>query len=265
MSFPPTATATATASDSNTTATASTATIKYLDNFSLGKEYDHLFKCLLLGDSATGKSSLCDRQVERTFDMSHQSIPTCGVDFKVQAFEWEGKVVKLQVWDTAGQERFRAIVNSYYRNASGILLCYDISDPTTAENVKAWLIEIEKYAPVDIPVVLCGTKVDLKSDFFQSENVKLSGEIIADILQSYPEIKHHCMTSAKTGEGVEDAFLKLVDCMLKQEAHTKRVRESQNLDELFVQDDTMWGKSWKTACGIVKKPYSALIAGACGT
>lgn len=250
---------------SNTT-TSTSSSIKYIDNFSLGKEYDHLFKCLLLGDSATGKSSLCERQVERYFDLNHQSIPTCGVDFKVQAFDWEGKLVKLQIWDTAGQERFRAIVNSYYRGASGILLCYDITDPTTAENLKAWLIEIEKYAPVDIPIVLCGTKVDLQSDPYQTENLRLCQEILSDIMESYPEIQHHCSTSAKTGEGVEDAFLKLVECMLKHEAKTKHDQEARNLNLQFIkQPSTTWSASWNNACSLVKKPYSSLLSGACST
>mmetsp|Transcript_1358 Transcript_1358/g.2643 ORF Transcript_1358/g.2643 Transcript_1358/m.2643 type:complete len:261 (+) Transcript_1358:2-784(+) len=253
----------------NSTSTASTSTIKYLDNFTVGTVYDHLFKCLLLGDSATGKSSLCGRQVERQFDMNQQHILTCGVDFKVQAFEWEGKVVKLQIWDTAGQERFRAIVNSYYRNSSGIMLCYDITDPTTAENVKSWLIEIEKYAPVDVRIVLCGTKFDLQSDPFQSENIRLSREIIDDILKSYPDIKHHCQTSAKTGQGVEDAFLKLVDCMLKHEAQANRLRKTEELDKQFVQQgrgvSNMWNKSWEAAYGLVKKPYSSLMSGGCGS
>ena len=253
----------------NTTATATCSSIKYIDNFSLGKEYDHLFKCLLLGDSATGKSSLCDRQVERIFDMKHQSIPTCGVDFKVQAFDWEGKVVKLQIWDTAGQERFRAIVNSYYRGASGILLCYDITDPTTAENVKAWLIEIEKYAPENIPIILCGTKVDLQADPYQTENVRLTYEIIAEIQASYPDIKHHVETSSKTGFGVEDAFLKLVDCMLKQEARAKREQEIVNRERFFIEQpsSSTWSMNsgWKSACSLVKKPYSSLISTTCGT
>lgn len=251
--------------------TATSSSIKYIDNLSLGREYDHLFKCLLLGDSATGKSSLCDRQVERVFDMRQQSVPTCGVDFKVQAFDWEGKLVKLQIWDTAGQERFRAIVNSYYRGASGILLCYDITDPTTAENVKAWLIEIEKYAPPNVPIVLVGTKVDLQDDPYQAENILLTQNIITDILASYPDILQHCETSSKTGVGVEDAFLKLVDCMLKQEARAKRERESANLDKQFQQQQTSSNFSWgisslQNVCSlVVKKPYKTFLSNTCGT
>lgn len=255
----------------NFASTASTSTVKYLDNFSVGSVYDHLFKCLLLGDSATGKSSLCGRQVERQFDMKQQHILTCGVDFKVQAFEWEGKVVKLQIWDTAGQERFRAIVASYYRNASGIMLCYDITDPTSAQNVKSWLIEIEKHAPVDVRIVLCGTKFDLQNDPFQSENIRLSQEIIVDILACYPDVKHHCQTSAKTGEGVEDAFLKMVDCMMKHEAHVNRLRQAEKIDKQFTQQgggrsiSSLWNKSWEAAYGLAKKPYSSLMAGGCGS
>lgn len=243
--------------------TSSVSPIKYLDNFSLGNNFDHLFKCLLLGDSATGKSSLCDRQVEKFFDKKHQSIPTCGVDFKTQAFDWEGKVIKLQIWDTAGQERFRAIVNSYYRGAGGILLCYDVTDPTTADNVRLWLIEIEKYAPFGIPIVLCGTKSDLKGNAYHDENVLLTCNIISDILASYPELKH-CETSSKTGDGVEDAFFMLVDRMLARDIEIKRKRIAER-QKTIDSNDAKGGISLKNALRVLRVPYASLIPSACST
>lgn len=58
----------------------------------------------------------------------------------------EDKNIKLQIWDTAGQDRFRTITCSYYRGAHGILIVYDITERESFDNVKTWMVEIEKHA-----------------------------------------------------------------------------------------------------------------------
>ena len=238
------------------------SSIKYIDSFALGHDYNYSFKCLMLGDSAAGKSCLCERQVEKSFDQT-RFILTCGVDFKLQAFEWwDSKVIKLQIWDTAGQERFRAITQSYYKGANGVMLCYDTTDPTSAENIKMWLAEVEKFAPADTPIVLCGTKSDLQAEPHMSENIRLAGEIVDEILESYPEIKHHCLTSSKTGAGVEDAYMKLVDEMMK---HVTKKKLEEKDETLKGDTEQTWGSMWNNACSLVKKPYSSIMSGSCSS
>jgi Ras-related protein Rab-1A len=60
---------------------------------SFSQDYDYLFKILLIGNSAVGKSSLLLRFAENTFPESF--LPTIGVDFKIKTFLLEGKTVKL--------------------------------------------------------------------------------------------------------------------------------------------------------------------------
>lgn len=74
----------------------------------------------------------------------------------------EGKTIKAQIWDTAGQERYRAITSAYYRGAVGALLVYDITKPTTFENVGRWLKELRDHADSNIVIMLVGNKSDLK-------------------------------------------------------------------------------------------------------
>ena len=93
---------------------------------SFSQDYDYLFKILLIGNSAVGKSSLLLRFAENTFPESF--LPTIGVDFKIKTFLLEGQTVKLQIWDTAGQERFKTITSSYYKGAHGIIIVFDITD-----------------------------------------------------------------------------------------------------------------------------------------
>ena len=83
------------------------------------------FALLMIGDSGVGKSSLLLRFSDDKYRESDSS--TIGVDFKVKQVELDGKQVKLQMWDTAGQEKYRTITSSYYRNAQGIIVAYDVT------------------------------------------------------------------------------------------------------------------------------------------
>lgn len=107
--------------------------------------YDHLLKILIIGDTGVGKSCLMLRFTDDLFN--EKQLATIGVDFKVKYVQERGlggaaKAVKLALWDTAGQERFRTLTASYYRNAQGIVVVYDVSNKDTFRNIKQWLQEV---------------------------------------------------------------------------------------------------------------------------
>ena len=104
-----------------------------------GEEY--LFKIVIIGDSAVGKSNLLSRYARNEFNM--HSKATIGVEFQTQVMEIDNKEVKAQIWDTAGQERFRAVTSAYYRGAVGALIVYDISRRSTFESIARWLDELK--------------------------------------------------------------------------------------------------------------------------
>ncbi|XP_047317627.1 ras-related protein RABA5b [Impatiens glandulifera] len=122
-----------------------------------GEEY--LFKIVVIGDSAVGKSNLLSRFARDEFDL--HSKATVGVEFQTQVVEIEGKEVKAQVWDTAGQERFRAVTSAYYRGAVGTLIVYDISRRTTFDSIKRWLDELNTHCDTAVAKMLVGNKSDL--------------------------------------------------------------------------------------------------------
>lgn len=103
-----------------------------------GEEY--LFKVVIIGDSAVGKSNLLSRYARNEFNINSKA--TIGVEFQTQSMQIDGKEVKAQIWDTAGQERFRAVTSAYYRGSVGALIVYDISRSTTFESVPRWLHEL---------------------------------------------------------------------------------------------------------------------------
>jgi Ras-related protein Rab-11A len=104
------------------------------------KADDYLFKIVLIGDSAVGKSNLLARFARNEFYPSSKS--TIGVEFQTQKIDINGKEIKAQIWDTAGQERFRAVTSAYYRGAVGALLVYDISRRQTFDSIGKWLNEL---------------------------------------------------------------------------------------------------------------------------
>jgi len=125
------------------------------------EEYDYLFKIVLIGDSGVGKSNLLSRFTKNEFNL--ESKTTIGVEFATKSIISDNKVIKAQIWDTAGQERYRAITNAYYRGAVGALLVYDITKPSTFDNVEKWLKELREHAEPHIVVMLVGNKSDLKN------------------------------------------------------------------------------------------------------
>ncbi|CAK8530123.1 unnamed protein product [Lathyrus sativus] len=124
------------------------------------EEYDYLFKVVLIGDSGVGKSNLLSRFTRNEFCLESKS--TIGVEFATRTLQVEGRTVKSQIWDTAGQERYRAITSAYYRGALGALLVYDVTKPTTFDNVTRWLKELRDHADANIVIMLIGNKTDLK-------------------------------------------------------------------------------------------------------
>ncbi|KAJ6309240.1 hypothetical protein OIU76_018769 [Salix suchowensis] len=112
----------------------------------------------------------------------------------------EARTVKAQIWDTAGQERYRAITSAYYRGALGALLVYDVTKPTTFENVSRWLKELRDHADSNIVIMLIGNKTDLKH----------LRAVATEDAQSYAEkeglafIETSALEATKRREGIPD-------------------------------------------------------------
>ncbi|KAK1577948.1 hypothetical protein Q3G72_026244 [Acer saccharum] len=125
------------------------------------EEEEYLFKIVLIGDSAVGKSNLLSRFARNEFD--NNSKATIGVEFQTQVVEIDGKQVKAQIWDTAGQERFRAVTSAYYRGALGALLVYDITRRSSFDSIQRWLQELSTHCDITVARMLVGNKCDLEN------------------------------------------------------------------------------------------------------
>ncbi|CAD5181696.1 unnamed protein product [Musa acuminata subsp. malaccensis] len=141
---------------------------------------DYVFKVVLIGDSAVGKSQLLARFARNEFSVDSKA--TIGVEFQTRTLNIDDKTIKAQIWDTAGQERsYRAVTSAYYRGAVGAMLVYDITKRQTFDHVARWLDELRGHADRNIVIMLIGNKSDLGSlravpiedakEFAQRENL----------------------------------------------------------------------------------------------
>jgi len=175
------------------------------------RDYDHLFKLVLIGDSGAGKSCLLLRFADDAFTDSY--ITTIGVDFRFKTIPVDKKTIKLQIWDTAGQERFRTITSAYYRGADGIILVYDTTDRESFMHVDDWLNEVNRYVSESTCKILIGNKCDNTSErqIETQEGRKKAEDLGIAFIEA----------SAKDGTNVEAAFQ-----MMSGELITKKAQQS---------------------------------------
>lgn len=131
-----------------------------MQSVSSGTNYNYLFRYIIVGDMAVGKSCILLQFTDKKFRHNHEL--TIGVEFGAKTIEIDNKLIKIQIWDTAGQEAFQAITRTYYKGAVGALLCYDITRKETFEHVVRWLDEVRNNSSKQIVIILIGNKKDLE-------------------------------------------------------------------------------------------------------
>jgi small GTP-binding protein len=154
-------------------------------------------KICMLGAFAVGKTSLVARFVRSLF--ADRYLTTVGVKVDKKIVTIEGDEVTLMLWDLYGQDDFQSVRTSYLRGASGYLLVADGTRHQTVEVARS-LQKTAQGVLGSVPFVFVLNKSDLEAEWQVDERALLR---IAE--QGWPIIR----TSAKTGAGVEDAFLRL--------------------------------------------------------
>ncbi|RAL10779.1 GTPase Rab2, small G protein superfamily [Aspergillus homomorphus CBS 101889] len=204
----------------------------------MSQPWDYIAKLVCIGDSGTGKSSLTIRLCEGRFSSSHdvtigvefgsRIVPVgppasknlgLGVDAHTRRFTASPpprrvpehqKRMKLSLWDTAGQETYKSITRSYFRGASGALLVFDITRPSTFLSCTQWLQDLRQIAEDGIVIILVGNKSDLADDGSVSSQRRVTRQEAEEWCR-LNNVANYVETSAKSGDNVECAFLEVAE------------------------------------------------------
>jgi small GTP-binding protein len=166
-----------------------------------------VFKILVGGDGAVGKTTLLRKYVDGRFDES--SIATVGVDFFIKKVIYENLgSCTLQIWDLGGQERFRHLLESFIMGAKGALLLFDLTKMPKIDSILSW-VNIVRMHEFDLPIILVGTKLDLE-DF-----IAVDDESAKSIKNTFNMIEY-VKTSSKNGTNIELVFDLMVNALMKK-------------------------------------------------
>lgn len=159
-------------------------------------------KICMIGSFSVGKTSLVRNFVDSVF--SDKYLTTVGVKIDKRQVSVEGQSVMLMLWDIAGEDAFFDLNPAYLRGATGYFLVVDGTRPESFDKALELKERLEPLLP-DIPFILLLNKADLKSEWLidlgQVEQLKQAGWQVLE-------------TSAKTDQGVEQAFTRLTELMI---------------------------------------------------
>ena len=137
------------------------------DNFEEKKvDFKNNITIIFLGNSMVGKTSLFLRLNKNFYKESF--ISTVGIEKMSKIYKYKKELYKVNFCDTAGQDRFRTLAKSYYKNADGIFLLFDLKDKESFDDISIWMQEIkdncshsnnQEKGPI---IFLIGNKLDLE-------------------------------------------------------------------------------------------------------
>ncbi len=165
-------------------------------------------KCVVVGDGAVGKTCLLISYTTGAFPGEY--IPTVFDNYSANVMV-NGKAVNLGLWDTAGQEDYDRLRPLSYPQTNVFLICFSIISPSSFQNVTSkWVPELHHHAP-GVPIVLVGTKADLRDDQNVVQDLQSHGLQVVSLEQAYAMkttigAKAYMECSALTQIGLKPVF-----------------------------------------------------------
>ena len=158
-----------------------------------------ILKVVLIGETAVGKSSIINRFIKNQFYNNFTPTMSGTCVTKEIFYEQYNKILKYEIWDTAGQEKYRSLTRLFYKDASIVILVFDITRKDTFEEIRDfWLKQVKENSNEDIVISLVGNKEDnYEYEDIDNNNIEL---FVNQINCLYKKV------SAKSGFGIENLF-----------------------------------------------------------
>ena len=201
--------------------------------------YDKNCQLLIIGDSTVGKTSLITRYANGIF--KEEYLATVGIDYFTKEETINNQSVQVKLWDTAGQERFKSLTQNFFRNAQGVILAFDVTNTESFDNLKDWINSIKKNIEgnnIFIPLIIVGNKIDM-------EDAREIQKDVAEKFASQNKYKYF-ETSAKTGEGVDDAVRDIVTQVLS--AKQSNDNKDEGRSSVQIKAEQKGGEKKKGCC-----------------
>eukprot|EP00689_Sawyeria_marylandensis_P002724 EC824423.1.p1 GENE.EC824423.1~~EC824423.1.p1 ORF type:complete len:207 (+),score=89.90 EC824423.1:46-666(+) len=173
-------------------------------------------KCVIVGDGAIGKTSLLWVYANNNFPQEY--VPTVFDNYSTNVVI-DDKTINLGLWDTAGQEEFDRLRPLSYPGSNVFLIGFCVVNQSSYENVKQkWYPEVHHHSPY-VPVILIGTKTDLREDKevinkLAEKNLKICTVEQGEELKKKISAVKYLECSAKTQQGVKVIFEEAIRCAL---------------------------------------------------
>ncbi len=157
-------------------------------------------KLILVGDYQVGKSAIIKRFIDNTFDEAY--LPTLQLKISKKTLKFGESTANLVIWDVGGQSiNMSSYRDRFYEGAQSAIIVVDRTRPETLEHVERWYKDTYKAIQHKIPYILVGNKSDLNND------VVVQKQDLEDKAKEFD--LNYIITSAKTGENINDAFSNL--------------------------------------------------------
>ncbi|KAF7813852.1 rac-like GTP-binding protein ARAC7 isoform X1 [Senna tora] len=180
-------------------------------------------KCVTVGDGAVGKTCMLICYTSNKFPTDY--IPTVFDNFSANVAV-NGSIVNLGLWDTAGQEDYSRLRPLSYRGADIFVLAFSLISRPSYENIlKKWMPELRRFAP-SVPIVLVGTKLDLREDRGYVADVITSSE--GEELRKQIGAAAYIECSSKTQQNVKAVFDTAIKVVLQPPRRKEMVRKKRH-------------------------------------
>lgn len=185
-------------------------------------------KLVVIGESGVGKTSFVTNYVDGKFPQ--KVFSTIGIDYQSKKIMHDNQEITLKIWDTAGNEKYRSLSRSYCRGAHAIIVVYDVNKPPSFEKGYQLAAELKNTSVLhpNCPFIFVGNKIDntLNCDSFSPRELE------------FP----HFLVSAKTGQGIDECFLGIIDIATNSEIFHK------NKDIILLTESKIYSPAATWSC-----------------